>query len=128
MGKTAKPTVAGILSTVAGGLGILGAIGAIVGFRAMFEAMGIPVMGSGFATGVGSSFISLLIAVLALVGGIFTLQRQRWGWSLAGSIAAIFAMFPLGVVATILTGMSKKEYDQPRVQLSAPTVPSSDTA
>jgi ascorbate-specific PTS system EIIC-type component UlaA len=59
-------------------------------------AMGIPI---------------LLISVLALVGGIFGVQRKHWGWALAGSIAAIIAFLPLGIASTVFTAQSKGEFE-----------------
>jgi hypothetical protein len=53
----------------------------------------------------------LLIAVLALVGGIFGVQRKHWGWLLAGSIAAILVFWPLGIASIVLTAMSKEEFE-----------------
>ena len=58
----------------------------------------------------GTAIPSLLIAVLALVGGIFAVQRKRWGWALAGSIAAIFSFILLGIPAVILIAISKNEF------------------
>jgi len=55
--------------------------------------------------------------MLALVGGIFALQRRRWGWALAGSIAAVFASIPIlrflpvGIVAIIFTAIAKDEFE-----------------
>ena len=53
----------------------------------------------------------LVLGALALVGGVFALQRRRWGWALAGSIAAFFPFGLLGLLATIFTAMSKEEFE-----------------
>jgi len=48
---------------------------------------------------------------LALVGGIFSLQRKRWGLTLAGAIVAILPFSLLGIVAVILVVLSKNEFE-----------------
>ena len=114
MERTSKPTTAGILNIITGGLGILGAIIYFIGFGVVSGCWDIPM---GYipdfvpAIVLGTAVITLLIAVLALVGGIFGVQRKYWGWSLAGSIAAIIAFLPLGIASTILTSQSKGEFE-----------------
>lgn len=51
-----------------------------------------------------------VIGVLALAGGICAIRRKRWGWALAGSIAAAVNPLPLGIMAVILVVLSKKEF------------------
>jgi hypothetical protein len=48
--------------------------------------------------------------LLAIAGGIFAIQRKRWGWALAGSIAAAINPLPLGIVAIVLVILSKNEF------------------
>jgi hypothetical protein len=48
--------------------------------------------------------------VLALVGGIFAVQRKMWGWALAGSIATALMSNVLGVVSIVLVAVSKPEF------------------
>jgi integral membrane sensor domain MASE1 len=48
---------------------------------------------------------------LPLLGGIYAAQRKNWGLALAGSIVAILAVAPFGIVSTILVASSKKEFD-----------------
>ncbi len=113
MEKTKKPTVAGIFNIITGALGILGAVSTFVGFGVVTGALGIPTGPiPGFVPGIvlGTGIFTLIIAVLALIGGIFAVQRKRWGWALAGSIAAIFVFFFLGVPAVILAAISKNEF------------------
>lgn len=114
MEKTSKPTTAGILNIITGALGVLCAISYFIGFGVVSGALDIP---TGyipeFVPGMvmGTAIVTLLIAVLALVGGIFGVQRKQWGWALAGSIAAIFAFLPLGIASTVLTAQSKGEFE-----------------
>ena len=115
MEKTKKPTVAGIFNIITGALGIIGAIAMFIGFSIVSGGWGIPGMEAipGFVPGIilGTAISSLPIAVLALVGGIFAVQRKQWGWALAGSIAAIFSLIILGIPAVILVAISKNEFE-----------------
>ncbi len=48
-----------------------------------------------------------LCALVALVGGVVTLWGRQWGLALAGSIASVFTLLPLGIAATILTALAR---------------------
>ncbi len=115
MEKTKKPTVAGVFNIITGALGIIGAIGMFIGFYIVIGGWGIPGLEAipGFVPGIilWAAVPSLLIAVLALVGGIFAVQRKQWRWALAGSIAAIFSLIILGIPAVILVAISKNEFE-----------------
>jgi len=114
MEKTNKPTVAGILAIISGVLGLLLAVSYFIGYGVVSGALGIP---TGyipeFVPGIvlGMAIPTAVIAILALVGGIFAVQRKQWGWALAGSIAAILAFLPLGIPAVILAAQSKNEFE-----------------
>lgn len=111
MKKTNKPVIAGIFTIVSGVLGSLGIVSYAIGFS---DA-------SGFSKGDMPPFVpsiifgmpipSLIIAVLALAGGIFAIRRKRWAWSLAGSIAATLSFLPLGIPAIVLAAQSKDEFE-----------------
>ena len=111
MKKTRKPIIGGILAVISGALGLLGATS---------YAIGLGDAGSGFGKGdippfmpsiiFGMPVPSLVIAVLALVGGIFALQRKNWAWSLTGSIAATLSFLLLGIPAIILIALSRDEF------------------
>jgi len=112
--KTSKPTTAGILNIITGVLGLIGAICMFIGFGVVSGALGIPTgYIPGFVPGIvlGTAIPTLIIAILALGGGIYAVQRKMWGLALAGSIAAILAFFPLGIPAVILTAQSKDEFE-----------------
>jgi len=119
MERTSKPTTAGILNIISGALGILGSFVYLLAFGFMggmmggyYDGMGYPMMG-GFlpAIIIGMGVPTFLIAVLALVGGVFGVQRKHWGWALAGSIGAIIVFLPLGIASTVLTSQSKREFE-----------------
>ena len=111
MSKTKKPIIGGILTIVSGLLGLLGIASYSIGFG---DA------GSGIAKGdmppfvpsiiFGMSIPAIVIAILAVVGGIFAVIRKRWRWSLAGSIAAVLSLIILGIPAVVLIALSKDEF------------------
>jgi len=115
MEKTSKPTVAGVLNIIVGAIGILVAISSFIGFSVVGGAWNIPGMGAipGFVPSIilSTAIVTLIIAILVLVGGIFAVQRKSWGWALTGSIAAIFAFLPIGIATTILVATSKNEFE-----------------
>jgi hypothetical protein len=58
---------------------------------------------------------SLLLGVLAIIGGIFALKRKRWGLALAGAIAGTVTFFPCGIPAIVLVSMAKQtEFSTPQ--------------
>jgi hypothetical protein len=112
--------VAGILSIVAGTFGFLYLVGSIF-MTVMFKAMmrnpyyGAPAPPDEFFTmvtvmyiGFGSFFA--LIGILAIIGGIFALNKKVWGLALAGSIAGTVVFFPCGIPAIIYVSMAKPEF------------------
>ena len=52
----------------------------------------------------------LLVSLLAIIGGIYALQRKKWGLALAGSIAAFFPSPPLGIAAIVFTAISQDDF------------------
>ena len=56
---------------------------------------------------------TLFLAFLALVGGVSAIQCRRWGWTIAGSIAAILICPPLGVPAIVLVIIAEGEIRGP---------------
>ncbi|HSW58568.1 MAG TPA: hypothetical protein VLH15_09210 [Dehalococcoidales bacterium] len=109
IGRTAKPVVAGILSIIVGAGCILGSLGisaaaavlgTLSGFICFFPGMLWPFLALPF----------LAAGVLAVIGGVFNLQRRHWGWALAGSITALLVSNILGLIAVVLTALSKDEF------------------
>jgi len=106
--KTWMPTVAGILDIVAGGLSLSVLLLFVIG----------PMILVPLKAGIFPFNLSLLLMVipgiaieaLAIVGGVFAIQRRNWGWALAGSIAAAVIPAPLGITAIVLIVLSKNEF------------------
>jgi hypothetical protein len=116
--KTWKPIVAGILCIAAGAMGLI-AITFLITFGATFGAeIAREVLKSmGFwHSGVPLTIIGLIsipliiINAIAIIGGIYALQRKTWGLALAGSICAIVPAQILGIIAVVFTVVSKKEF------------------
>lgn len=119
MEKTWKPTVAGILDIVSGAIGLIAVFGlliaiSITGGLYIPGTEQIPKFVPSLLTGI--SVPLAILSILSLVGGIYAVQRKKWGLALAGSISAIFASIPLlgglpvGITATVLTALSKDEF------------------
>jgi len=111
MGKTRKSIIGGILAIVSGVLGLLGAINYTVGFgdiRGLGKGDMPPFVPSIIF---GMPVPSIIIAVLALVGGVFAITRKRWRWALAGAIAATLSLILLGIPAVILIAISRDEFE-----------------
>ena len=112
MEKTWKPTTAGILSIVAGAIGLLlgiwlavelGLAGSIAGTIPGFPAELLPLIG----------VPGIILGIVAIVGGIYALRRRVWGLALAGAICAFLAPagFILGILAIIFVAMGKREFE-----------------
>jgi len=109
--KTSKPLIGGIAMMLSGVLGLFGT---------MNYWIGIGEAGSGFGKGDIPPFVpsiifglpipALIIALFALVGGIFALSRRKWTWSLICAIAATLSFILLGIPAIILIALSKDEF------------------
>lgn len=53
--------------------------------------------------------VFLCLGILAIIGGISSIRRKRFGLSLAGAISALGSGL-LGVVAVILVALAKREF------------------
>ena len=123
--KTWKPTVAGILNIISGVFNLLGAIGIIIGIiffvSTSTQLFLEDIWGDLGDLGIGINFLIILLVlfaifqailgILPLLGGIYALQRKKWGLALAGSIVAIFGSLIFGILATIFTAISKDEFE-----------------
>lgn len=121
--KTWKPMVAGILDIVGGALSILGSIAVLIGimfFIPVATSVGpgpVPDMCRWLIPGVSETILViaavllLIVGILPIIGGIYALQRKKWGLALAGSIVAIFGSSVMGILATIFIAMAKDEFE-----------------
>ena len=121
--KTWKPMVAGILNIVSGALRILGSIAVLIGimfFIPVATSVGpgpVPEFGRWLIPGVLETILViatvflLIVGIMPIIGGIYALQRKKWGLALAGSIVAIFGSSVMGILATIFVAMAKDEFE-----------------
>jgi hypothetical protein len=109
--------VAGILDIISGTLTLIGGLILILtgGISYAIISKSIDV-GEEFLMLVPVIFIVIassiiVIGILAIIGGIFALRNKIWGLALAGSIAAIIPLWPLGIAAIVFTALSKNEFE-----------------
>ena len=91
--RTWKPTAAGILCIIAGVGGVVPAI--LVALFFVFVVGGWPIFIAAPVVIVG------IIAIVAIVGGIYAQRRRVWGLALAGSIFALIG--PVTLVILVLS-------------------------
>ncbi len=111
MNKTKKPIIGGALAISSGLLGLLGTASYSIGFGEAGSGIGKGDMPP-FVPSIifGIPILAIIIALLAIVGGIFAIMRKRWRWSLTGSIAAALSFIFLGIPAIVLIALSKDEF------------------
>jgi hypothetical protein len=122
---TWKSTTGGVLTVVSGVLSLICCFGAIVGAVLVSSSDTVrekvldSIRDTSISGDIGLIQTGLIVAAiffaitttLALIGGIFALQRKRWGWALAGSIAAILgSWWPIGLTATVFTAIARDEF------------------
>jgi hypothetical protein len=120
-----KAKIGGILSLVAGGIGILVSLLWLVMLLLitffMTNTGGMPHTGydmypANMMFGIWIVFYSIMIFVmliasaLAITGGVYALRRKYWGLCLAGSIGSVISFFPCGIAALIFIIMGKEEF------------------
>ena len=115
--NSSYPVVAGVLSIVSGALGALISAGIILMVIFLWSAISVDTdVPEDFpffifqAFYLGSGIVLFVLAVLAIMGGIFALQRRYWGMALTGSIASVLTFLPGGVVAVIFVALGKQEF------------------
>ena len=111
MEKTWKPVAGGICSIVAGAWGILagGVLGAV---GLCGPAMQMDPFGMRFLNLVGWPL--LIFGIMAIIGGVFAIRRQKWGLALAGAICAVLIPPPfiLGILAIVFIALGHGEFER----------------
>ncbi len=121
----------GILNIISGAFSIFGG----VSFGALYIVMGLFMaqntkdqassqMGGLIFTIMGIIFglFFILVGILAIVGGVYTLKRKNWALAIAGAVAAALVFFPLGIAGTILVSLGKPEFSSGKTALPAEQV------
>ena len=105
MERTWKPTAAGILCIIAGVVYVPASV--VINLLldlAMLVVTGEP-GGSGefpIAFAVTMWILPLVLAVIAVVGGIHALRRRRWGLALAGSICVLIPWIVIAISGIVI--------------------------
>lgn len=68
----------------------------------------VPQWLPGFLFALAIPFV--LLAILAVIGGIFSIKRKAWGMALAGAIASFFCCFFFGIISIILITLSRSDF------------------
>ena len=109
--------MAGILDITAGVIGLVGGIplvvlafggAAILGKVAEPEANRLAVLP--LVLFLPLALFGFIAGLVAIFGRVAAINRRRWGLSVAGSIAAIFGFFPVGIAAVIFTILAEPEF------------------
>jgi len=113
--KTWKPIAGGVCGIVAGAAGVL--TGAAVGAFGAWWPLLTPHMNP-WTTCSGLGLLGwplLILGIVAIVGGIFAIQRRLWGLALAGSICAVLILpaFLLGVLSVVFVSLARSEFERP---------------
>ncbi len=109
--KSGLPIASGVLSIVSGfiGLGLVTLFG-FIGYSALGIQDESFIACSLFAASAVLVGYFLPFSMISIIGGMCCLKRRMWRLALAGAIAAILVLFPLGIPAVITTALSKKEF------------------
>lgn len=109
--RTALPIAGGALLLVAGILGII-QWGWVFAVGAAALGFGIPGLAETVAI---CGALGIIFSLIALVGGVFAIQRKMWGLGVAGGILGLFTLgFVIGsilaLIGLILVAVSRKEF------------------
>jgi hypothetical protein len=108
MNKTWKPIAAGILAIVAGEIALILGFGFFISGAVTGFITQMPIWLSTLIPVIAVPLI--VLGIFDLLGGIYALMRKVWGIALVGSITALISSPLLGIIALILTCISKKEF------------------
>lgn len=116
--NSSYPVVSGVLSIVSGAFGFLGGLAmiliSVLFWSTVFISTNTPDEFPFFVFQtiyIVWGIILLVISVLAVIGGIYSLKRKNWGMALTGAIASVLTFFPGGVVAVIFVALGKQEFE-----------------
>ncbi len=116
MEKTWKPTTAGILTIIAGSLGVISSIViAVVGGAIAAGLKSIPAIPEIFGTVAipaigGIGIPRIILGMVAILGGVYAVEKRKWRLALAGAICSLICVFFLGILAIIFVAMGRGEF------------------
>jgi len=118
--KSAMPLAGGALVLIAGLLALVNA-----GMFLTYSAADLEATGVALPEGVtwddvmgilkGCAVVEIILGVVAVLGGIFAIQRKHFGLAIAGSLMGMFGFGMtigalLGLIGLILIALSRKEF------------------
>jgi hypothetical protein len=127
--------IGGILSIVSGAIGIITGL-TLAGVGVFFYLMMTGIiniaekepmpefMGWIFLVIYGLlGFFLILLGVLAIIGGAYSIKKKYWGLVLAGAIAGTMVFFYTGIAGVILVSLGRSEF-----RTAKPAVSSAETS
>jgi hypothetical protein len=112
-----KSLTGGILSIIGGMIGLFAILGIFIAISALnFTEDWMGHWGM-YNLPINITPILLAIAIplcicgiIAIIGGIFAVQRKCWGMALAGSIASFFPVWIFGLGSIVFIAISRDEF------------------
>jgi len=122
-----KSQIGGVLSIVAGALGVIGGLFMFLFVPIINIAIQTDPTASSFtldelsvlnAIFIVSGVVAIILSALAITGGVFSIKKKSFGMALTGAIVSIFTVFPLGIAAVILISMGRNEFTKPEAPIA----------
>jgi hypothetical protein len=111
MNKTWKSQVGGILAIIGGVIGLLASMGILIAITVLSTIWSWGLLPINVIGILWIILVPMLICgVLAIIGGIFAVQRKNYGMALIGAIAALFPGWIFGLGAIVFTAISRDEF------------------
>jgi len=118
--RSGTPVAGGVLVVIAGVLALAQAALLLTYSVADLESTGIALPPGVTPTDLldivrGCGVLEIVLGAIALVGGVFAIQRRHFGLSIAGGLTGMFAIGLtfggiLGLIGLILIAISRKEF------------------
>lgn len=106
--RSGKLTAGAILCIAAGAINLISVIYVLVG------GGGYAALGTSGGMGTVMIVLTLLMPIIAIVGGYYALRRKNFWWAILGAVSNILFLsyigIALGAAALILIALSRKEF------------------
>ena len=103
--ESAMPVIGGILIIIGAIIELI--VGVVLAAGGTFF-LGLSLGTSGVLIACGA--ILVIVAIIALLGGIFAIQRKNFGFAVVGGILSLGGWFIPGLIGLILVAISKDEF------------------
>lgn len=119
MKLTWKPIMAGILDIVGGAIGMVGGL-YVVALSSLFGVIHqlahldpqlIQKIEQAIKNVIAVPFVVGFIGIIAIIGGVYALQRRIWGLALAGAICSCVVFPFFGLPSIIITALARDEFN-----------------